>query len=135
MSSVLRSHDLIPPQIRFFLATESYDPPEPTGFIDPGDSAITFPNGYPGTIVVEESMTVNYVAFSQGALLRDLGRTVVVVDSANRHIALYREVQRVNGASTEGVGGPVDPLDSAYGCFFVKVWSADGQGVYVVRTG
>lgn len=135
MSSAARYPDQIPARVRYFLAIQSYTPPELTGVIDPGDSAITFPNGYADSIVLEESLTVNYVAFSEGDLLKDLGRTVIVVNSENRHIARYREIQRVNGVRTEGVGGPVDPQDSFYGCFFVKTWSADGQGVYVVRTG
>ena len=135
MSSARRFPDQIPARIRYFRAILSYDPPEPTGAIDPGDSAITFPNGYAASIVREDSLTVNYVAFATGDLLKDLGRTVIIVDSEDRHLARYREVQRVNGTSTEGVGPVVDPLDSAYGCFFVKTWSADGQGVYVVRTG
>lgn len=64
-----------------------------------------------------------------------MGREIVIVNADCRRVALFREVQRVSGATTEGVGGLVDPADGAYGCFFVKVWSADGQGVYVVRTG
>jgi hypothetical protein len=135
MSSVLRYPGQIPARIRYFLAVQSYTPQDQEGTIDSGDSAITFPDGYTASIVVEDSLTVNYVAFSTGDLLKDLGRNVIVVDSENRHIARYREVQRVNGADTEGVNGRVDPLDSAYGCFFVKTWSADGLGVYVVRTG
>ena len=135
MSSVLRYHSQIPARIRYFLAVGSYIPSESEGFIDPGDSAITFPDGFTDSVILLESLTVNYVAFNAGELLKDLGRTVLVVDSENRHIAQYRQVQRINGVASEGVGGPSDPLDSAYGCFFVKVWSADGQGVYVVRTG
>lgn len=135
MSSASRYPEQIPARVRYFRAVQSYIPTEPEGFIDPGDSAITFPDGYASSVVRLESLTVNYVAFNAGDLLKDLGRTVVVIDSDDRHVARYREVQRVNGPTTEGVGAPVDPLDSAYGCFFVKTWSANGQGVYVVRTG
>ena len=136
MSSSSRYPDQIPARAGYFRAIQSYISSEPEeGLVDPGDSAITFPNGYTSSIVLLESIVVNYVDFAAGDLLKDLGRSVTIVDAEGRHIARYREVQRVNGLSTEGVGPVVDSLDSAYGCFFVKTWSADGQGVYVVRTG
>jgi hypothetical protein len=134
MSSASRYPDQIPARVGYFRAIQSYISSEPVGSID-GDSAITFPNGYTSSIVLLDSIVVNYVDFAAGDLLKDLGRSVTIVDAEGRHIARYREVQRVNGSSTEGVGPIVDPLDSVYGCFFVKTWSADGQGVYVVRTG
>jgi hypothetical protein len=133
--SALRAPSQIGPRIKYLLTIAAYDPPEPEGDIDPGDSALTFDNGYPGAVVVEGSVVANYVDFAAGELLKDLGRQITLVDSAGKHLALYREVQRVNGASTEGVGGLVDPADGPYGTFFVEVWSADGQGVKVVRVG
>lgn len=131
----MRAQSQIPVRVQYLRAIQSYVPTEPEGFIDPGDDAITFSSGYTDTIILEESLRVSYVAFAAGDLLKDLGREVVVVNAGGAYVARYREVQRVNGPSTEGVGGPVDPLDSAYGCFFVKVWAADGSGVKVVRTG
>ena len=128
----------MPARSRYFLAIDSYNP---SGIIvglgDPGDIAITFQNGAspPGEFIVEGSVVMNYVAFSENDLLKDLGRSFTMIDTSNRHIARYRHVQRVNGPTTEGVGGIVDPADGAYGCFYVKVWSADGEGVIVVRTG
>jgi hypothetical protein len=130
-----RSFSQIPVRTSFFLAFQTYIAPEQAGVIDSTDSAIVFPDARPESIVEVGSVTVNYVGFSQGDLLKDLGREVVLVDTAGVHQALYREVQRVNGATTEGVGGIVDPLDGPYGTFFVKVWSADGLGVKVLRTG
>jgi hypothetical protein len=135
MASAQRALSQIPPRVQYLRAIQSYTPTEPEGFIDPGDDAITFSNGFTTTIILEESLSVNYVAFAAGDLLKDLGREVAVVNAEGAHMARYREVQRVNGPSTEGVDGPVDPQDSAYGCFFVKVWAADGSGVKVVRTG
>jgi hypothetical protein len=132
---MLRSFSQIPVRTAFFLAFQAYIPSEQVGLVDPVDSAIVFPNGRPESIVVVDSVTVNYVGFSEGDLLKDLGRQVILVNAAGVHEALYREVQRVNGAATEGVGGIVDPLDGPYGTFFVKVWSADGLGVKVLRTG
>lgn len=130
-----RSFSQIPVRTAFFLAFQTYIPSEPVGLVDSTDSAIVFPNGRPESVVEAESVTVNYVGFTQGDLLKDLGREVLLVSATGVHEALYREVQRVNGAATEGVGGIVDPADGPYGTFFVKVWSADGQGVKVLRTG
>jgi hypothetical protein len=137
MSSILRGITQTPARSRYFLAIEAYVPTEPEGAVDAGDSAVTFQNGGspPGEFIVEGTITINYVGFAAEALLKDLGRGFTVVDTSNRHIARYRYVQRVNGSATEGVGDRVDPLDDAFGCFYVKVWSADGQGVFVVRTG
>jgi hypothetical protein len=131
----MRALSQIPVRVQYLRAIQSYVPPELVGFIDPGDDGVTFTDGYTESIILEESLRVNYVAFSAGDLLKDLGREVAVVNAEGAHVARYREVQRVNGLSTEGVDGPVDPQDSAYGCFFVKVWAADGSGVKVVRTG
>lgn len=133
--SIRRAFSQVPVRIKYLIATASYIAPEPVGVIDTGDSAFTVDSGYPGAIVVEESITVNYVDFTQGELLKDLGRQVTLINTDGVHVALYREVQRVNGADTEGVGGLVDPADGPYGTFFVKVWSADGQGVKVARLG
>lgn len=63
-----------------------------------------------------------------GSLLKDLGRQIVVYSlPGSPHTAVYRQVLLVDGASSEGVG--VTPP------FYVKVFSADGAGVGVVRTG
>jgi hypothetical protein len=75
-----------------------------------------------------------------GNLLKDLGRQVVLYDnsvpaavspgptSQYARVAVWRQVQVQNGASTEGVGLPGDVV-------WVKTWSASGTDVYVVRTG
>jgi hypothetical protein len=134
MSSVLRHTDTIPAQIRYFLTTDSYAAPQSPGEADTGDSTLVFIDGYPGAIIEEGSVPANYVSFDAGVLLKDLGRSVILTNAAGAHLARYRQVQRVNGATTEGVG-PAIGLDGPYGCFFVKVWSADGTGVLVARTG
>lgn len=135
MSSIIRRIPQTPARVKYFLATQDYEAPPSPGYVDPGDSTLVFIDGYPGFIVEEESVSANYVSFLAGDLLKDLGREVVTVNSSGQRTARYREVQRVNGPTSEGVGDKVDPLDGDYGCFFVKVWSADGDGVYVVRTG
>jgi len=66
------------------------------------------------------------------ALYKDLGRQVVVFDdtfAGNPHTEVFREVYRVNGATTEGISAVPAPM------LFVKVFSATGTNVAVVRTG
>jgi hypothetical protein len=67
---------------------------------------------------------------AQHALLRDMGREVVVTQDASPslHLYKYRQVQIVNGSDTEGV--PTTDVGP-----YVLVWAADGANVNVVRTG
>ena len=77
-------------------------------------------------------------SISVGTLLKDLGRQITIVDSVNNLVtSVYRQVQIVNGATTEGVGGNPDLGTTAavYNCFYVKVFDSAGAGVRVVRTG
>lgn len=63
MSSIRRHIVLTPACVRYFLAVQGYTPPEPIGFVDYTDAALTFANGYPGSVIQEESIRANYVAF------------------------------------------------------------------------
>ena len=67
----------------------------------------------------------------------DLGRQIVVVDSVTgAHEKTYRQVQVMNGATTEGVSGSAPAGNgSYYNTGYVLVASAAGTGVRVVRTG
>lgn len=139
MTSVLRTYAQIPARIRYFITTSAYVPPEPFGFVgfnipnNEGDYDPTFYiSPYPGPIVSGTIGPVEYVDLSAGELLKDLGQQIVFTDVNNNHRAIYRRVQRVNGADSEGVGGS---LFDSYGSFYVKVWDAQGTGVYVARTG
>jgi hypothetical protein len=69
--------------------------------------------------------------YAMGTLFKDLGRQLLIKDADDNHVALFRQVQWVNGTLTEGVGG----VPPSWNCLFVKVWSADGENVCVVRTG
>lgn len=130
----MRTFSQIPVRTKYFLTLEAYVPNPPTG-VSYDDPAIVFPNGYPGAILEDGALgVVEYPGFDAGVLLKDLGRQVVIVDASANHLAVYREVQRVNGPATEGVGAPVG-VDGPYGTFFVKVWAADGSNVLVARTG
>ena len=68
---------------------------------------------------------------SVGTLYKDLGRQILIVDSSRRHVALFRQVQLVDGVGAEGVA-PANPWGSN---IFMKVWAADGTNVVVARTG
>jgi hypothetical protein len=92
-------------------------------------------------VVAEDDFTTIFdagTAYSTvGTLFRDLGRSVTVVDAENNHLYRYRQVQRVNGISSEGVHGDAtitapNPWTSN---LYVLVWSASGSGVNVARTG
>lgn len=69
-------------------------------------------------------------SYAVGDLFKDLGRQVTIYDDTSKlHLVTYRQVQRINGAGSEGVA-------TTYGtAFFVRVWAASGAGVRVARTG
>lgn len=143
--SVIRSISQIPPSVKYLEAVVesiSFSGEDLTAY--PGfslpDGATVADIGAMGSIVVDDDLdlrSVNPVTFgieatySIGTLFKDLGRQLLVVDAAGTHLALFRQVQLVNGADTEGVGG----VPPSWNCLFVKVWSAAGTNVCVVRTG
>lgn len=130
----MRKFSQIPVRTKYFLTVGSFTPDPPAVGANYDDAALAFVV-YPGPIVENGALLeVPYASFTAGSLLKDLGRQVVIVDADGKHLAVYRQVQRVNGADTEGVGPAISP-DGPYGTFYVKVWSADGSGVLVVRTG
>ena len=83
---------------------------------------------------VFNNLSVSSYSFSAGALFKDLGREIVVVDDQNDvgslHRNVFRECMRVNGAATEGITGNEEDVR-----IFVKVFSSQGQYVAVARTG
>lgn len=79
-----------------------------------------------GTTAISGAAAYSYAA---GDLFKDLGRQLVIYDSAtDAHLAVFRQVQLVNGAGAEGVGATLPAT-------FIKVWAATGVGVLVARTG
>jgi hypothetical protein len=119
MTSVLRSHAQIPVRNRYFTVIDDIS----------GYTATTTTGG---VLITPTQFLNNYnatVNVASGALLKDLGRSITIYSpTTNLHTEVYRWVQRVNGANTEGVGG-------AYNTFYINTWSADGTGVGVARTG
>lgn len=67
-------------------------------------------------------------AISQNELYRDLGKQIVIKDANNNHLAYFRLVRLQNSVANEGV-------NMADSNIWMKVWSASGTGVAVVRTG
>lgn len=118
MTSSFRSPSQINTRIKYFLtfgATNTFTWETET---DPEAVTYTVPSGQND-------------ALSSGTLLRDMGKFVTLVAADGQHIAVYRLVQVVNGADSEGV-----PTDS--NTFYVCTWAADPTDintVTVVRTG
>jgi hypothetical protein len=129
----MRSFSQIPVRSQFLIATATVLSGGVGVNFD--DAAISFDNGYPGSIIEIGSLQANYVGMTRGDLLKDMGRQITIVNIDGSHHAVYREVQRIRNAAAEGVNSPLDPADGAYGTFFVMVWAADGQNVKVVRLG
>lgn len=91
-------------------------------------SVISLTDGFE-TIMTAAEVNANFAAtdFSQGALFRDLGRQVMVVNGST-HLALYREAMPQASAANEGINYSNPPV-------WLRVWAADGSAVRVARLG
>ena len=120
MSSANSSYAQIAGRVKFLLATADI-----SGYVVDGLNTVD---------TVDPTPTFN---ISAASLLKDLGRQIVVVDAdTGAHLKTYRQVQVMNGVSTEGVSGSApDGNGSYYNTGYVLVASASGTGVGVVRTG
>ena len=111
MSSVTTSFAQIAGRTKFFLASADV-----SGYEFDGLSTIK---------TTDLTPTVN---IDGPILLKDLGRQIVVVNATTGlHEKTYRQIQIMDGATSEGVGSAA-PV-------YVLVSSASGTGVKVVRTG
>jgi hypothetical protein len=133
MSSTLRSVAQIPARIKYLVAVANSDN-DSTNLAD--DECFAFQcdaAAFAESSTVVSTFTpagISNYDYNAGQLFKDLGRQVVVYDASTKlHVAIYREVQPVEGADTEGVGE-----DGAIP-IFIRVWAADGAGVRVARTG
>ena len=112
MTSILRTFSQIPVREKYLLVTAapaviSGDPSQVSAFtLTPGafisvtsvatDADIDVPaTGYDSTIA--DNLT-------NGALYKDLGRQITIYDPADhKHLAVFRQVQTVDGIGSEGV--------------------------------
>lgn len=131
MSSTLRTVAQIPARIKYLLAIATVDTASDTLTADNCFGFSCAVTNIPSTTLttattVASSSQWDYVA---GDLMKDLGRQLVIYDATtNQHLAVFRQVQLISGVGVEGVP---DNYPIAY---FVKVWSASGNGVGVART-
>ena len=126
MTSVLSSYAQIAGRSKFFVVLDLDEGDDITGYVV--NSLRTVTTLDPAASSANRDDTVDVPA---GSLLKDLGAQIVVYSSTlpgSPHTAVYRQVIRVNGQLSEGVPDDAVP-------FYVRVFSADGTGVSVVRTG
>lgn len=125
MTSLQRDPFYIPSRIRNLFAiasTRAWTPNASTQF------SSTLP---------EITFASQYTAITNipiNSLMRDMGKTLTLLNSAGQHYATLRRVQTVNGATTEGVPDNWD----TNGQYFIAVWTADPLSIYnttVVRSG
>lgn len=154
MSSGLSAYGQLPTHSRFFIAVNSNNT-APSTITNPSDPTIAaFTLGAllgpvalgPSDITTDAAIiaTSGYTTAEivQGTLFRDLGRKVIIAQpvvsgaAPSIYLAIYRQMQVVNGPLVEGI--PAANSLGTYPTVYVKVWSADGSetdSVCVARTG
>lgn len=140
MSSLLRLYSQIPVREKFLLVAgtpvTSGVPSAVSGFtLTAGEHINLSSISTNADIAVASGYTI-YQGLVAGDLYKDMGRQITIFDPAtHNHLAVFRQVQAVKGADTEGVDVEGTVPESYYANIYLKVWSADGAGVVVVRTG
>jgi len=140
MSSVTSAYSQISRRTKFFLVGPTTPAADISGYVVDGLNSVIV-GDLSGNSIIDSRITV-----APNALLKDLGREIVCVESATTGDStvtqVYRQVQRVGGdGTTEGVGGSYPPTGSGayYDTFYVKTFDAAGAAagnpVRVVRTG
>lgn len=136
---MLRTYSQIPVRAKYLLAVADYAAPVAPYPAPSTTSAFTLDAGehfYVTSVSKDDYIKTGphgYAPASISAtdLYKDMGRQIVIYDDDRNHVAVFRQVQFVNGPTTEGVCSAADRCATTY----IKVWSADGDGVVVVRTG
>ena len=126
MSSALRSLSQISVRSKFLIAVAA----DICGNTVAESSAFMLDASWPaevGSIAAAADIVGTVHTYVAGALYRDLGRQIMLVDSVGAHVALYREAMPQNNVATEGV-----VLDSSV---WLRVWAANGVGAHVARLG
>lgn len=135
---MLRTYSQIPVRAKYLLAVTDASGGDTDDIIGSNVKAFaTNPGEYAfiGAISTIEDISaaagVAVYDISAGDMFKDLGRQTTVYGDDHAHLAVFRQVQKVEGANTEGVCASTNYCAN----IFVKVWSADGNGVVVARTG
>jgi hypothetical protein len=112
MSSLLNYYSQVDIQVKNFLAlaTTTVYTPNTNARIESLMSETSFTSA---------TTSSTYASQTQ---FRDMGKFVMTFDSLQRHTGLYRLVQYVKGATTEGVP-PSYPTQK----FYIQVWAADSS--------
>ena len=140
MSSVTSSFAQISGRVKFFLGVVA----DISGYVVAGLNSVSPTNSALNpTDIIAGAVDVNLGG--AGILLKDLGRQIVLYEAPllgstlrSPHVATYRQVQVMNGPTTEGVDGSAPDADlSYYRTYYVCVSSANqvDHPVKVVRTG
>ncbi len=125
MTSELRALSQIPARVKYLYAISNTNAWVPNA---PGNSLLT---------EAQFSSRFSEIADTPaGTVMRDMGKFLVVVNSAGQHIAHLRLVQTINGTLTEGVPNNWN----TQGQYYVSVWTANPVppspfNVTVARTG
>ena len=137
MSSALRAPSQIGAREKFLIGVRAFDSSGGLTVIDVsccGFSATASATvGNAGVYTSAEvsafaGFSTNIPTIAAGTLFRDLGKEIVVIGTDEKYLVRLRLVAPVSNAFAEGL--PTTPAN-----VWLKVWSADGTGVAVARTG
>jgi hypothetical protein len=136
MTSNIRSLSQIPVRTKYLLVVTDRDLGQTERAIVASSVFSLTAGANPGSLIASTTALTGYVevAATAGQLYKDLGRQITVVDTLGEGaevLAVYRQVQLMNGAGSEGVANNATYSANLY----VKVFSADGLNVIVARTG
>jgi hypothetical protein len=127
MSSVFSSPAQVDRRTGYFYVVANLD----------GNNCVSVDSGYTLTATMTsaefDTATTANTDVDSGMILRDMGKQVTIVNATTGlHTQVWRRVQVVNGATSEGVLASVvaTPVD-----IYVLTWAAAGTNVSVVRTG
>jgi hypothetical protein len=125
MTTRLRDVSQIPAQVKYLYAVANTNAWVPNA------------NTQVSAIMPAATFSSQFTALSDipaNSEIRDMGKSITLVNAAGQHYALLRLVQTINGPTTEGVPNNWDTS----GQFYVSVWTADPTtefSVTVARTG
>lgn len=125
MTSFCRDFSQIPARIRNLYAIGSTNAWVP-------NAGVRFDSVLPTTEFTAKFTAIDDISVE--TMMRDMGKTLTLLDTRGLHYATLRLVQTIDGTTTEGV-----PANwNTTGQYYVSVWAADTSSAYnpsVVRSG